>query len=484
MTLNALGSYVTGTSSEDAAGRVINRSLGNGTAISNTYNLWTIQGGRLSNITSVQSGVTRQNLGYTYDAVGNITRIADALGLTTSYTYDGLNRLQSATESTNADPEYDPTTGNLLYMDGNEQIPTLYGYNDPEHAHAVTQKGGRSQQYYYDANGNMIQRPSRTLQYNAENQLTSVSGTPSATFVYDGDGNRVLTTVGTTTTAYIGNHTEWNVTAQEMTRYYLAGGQRIAFRVIKSGQADKVFYLLADHLGSTNVVMQVGGVVETKTYTAWGKDRTGSISKTDRQYTGQINKSELGLYFYNARYYDPDLGRFTSADSIVPQPGNPQAWDRYSYVHNSPTNKADPSGHMPIQGCGDEGKSACTATQQEIQNWVIFQYESNEIKCQEGNRDFCIGYENGTSRPITGIQYGSSLTMDLFYGKYIYEQTDYLLDWKSGTIFKVITEGEGKICWNDKWRSIGRLFWLDECIWRATKCNTKASHEVVEWAKQ
>ena len=82
-----------------------------------------------------------------------------------------------------------------------------------------------------------------------------------------------------------------------MTRYYLAGGQRVAFRVIKSGQADKVFYLLADHLGCTNVVMQVGGVVENKTYTAWGKDRTGSITSTDRQYTGQINESELGIVF-------------------------------------------------------------------------------------------------------------------------------------------------------------------------------------------
>jgi methylglyoxal synthase len=62
----------------------------------------------------------------------------------------------------------------------------------------------------------------------------SASGGATATFVYDGDGNRVLTTVGTTTTAFIGNHTEWNVTNQEMTRYYLAGGQRVAFRVIKS----------------------------------------------------------------------------------------------------------------------------------------------------------------------------------------------------------------------------------------------------------
>jgi len=396
MALNTLGSYVTGTQ-YDAAGRITNRSLGNGISITNTFTAWNtpLQGGRLSNITAVQSGTTRQNLSYTYDGVGNITQIANALGLTTSYTYDGLNRLQSATESTNADPEYDPTTGNLLYMDGNEQIPTLYGYNDPEHAHAVTHKGGGVQKYYYDANGNMTQRPNQALQYNAENQLTSVTGTPSATFVYDGDGNRVKTTINGVTTAYIGNHTEWNVSTQEMTRYYLAGGQRIAFRVIKSGQADKVFYLLADHLGSTNVVMQVGGVVETKTYTAWGKDRTGSISKTDRQYTGQINESELGLYFYNARYYDPDLGRFTSADTIVPQPGNPPDWDRYAYVRNNPVNYIDPSGHMACNNWDENGKCVID------EDWrlkPVLKRNLPKILIQKINGGITIGQKRG---PVT-----------------------------------------------------------------------------------
>ena len=82
----------------------------------------------------------------------------------------------------------------------------------------------------------MTQRPNQNLQYNPENQLTAVTGTPSASFVYDGDGNRVLSTINGVTTAYIGSHSEWNVTAQEMTRSYLAGSQRVAFRVIKSGQ--------------------------------------------------------------------------------------------------------------------------------------------------------------------------------------------------------------------------------------------------------
>ena len=51
--------------------------------------------------------------------------------------------------------------------------------------------------------------------------------------------------------------------------------------------------------------------------------------KSQRRFTGQTLDSVAGgLYFYNARYYDPALGRFAQADTIVPQPGNPQSLNR------------------------------------------------------------------------------------------------------------------------------------------------------------
>jgi len=62
----------------------------------------------------------------------------------------------------------------------------------------------------------------------------------------------------------------------------------------------------------------------------------------------------FGLMFYNARWYDPALGRFAphslrswdrQADSIVPGAENPQAWDRYAYAYNNPLYYTDPSGH-------------------------------------------------------------------------------------------------------------------------------------------
>jgi RHS repeat-associated protein len=54
----------------------------------------------------------------------------------------------------------------------------------------------------------------------------------------------------------------------------------------------------------------------------------------------------FGLMFYNARWYDPALGRFTQADTIVPAGvQGAQAWDRYAFVNNNPVRYTDPSGH-------------------------------------------------------------------------------------------------------------------------------------------
>jgi RHS repeat-associated protein len=72
---------------------------------------------------------------------------------------------------------------------------------------------------------------------------------------------------------------------------------------------------------------------------------TSGTTPTARRFTGQISDDTIGLYFYNARYYDATLGRFVQADTIVPSPGDPQAFNRYSYVLNSPLVYRDPSGH-------------------------------------------------------------------------------------------------------------------------------------------
>jgi RHS repeat-associated protein len=70
-------------------------------------------------------------------------------------------------------------------------------------------------------------------------------------------------------------------------------------------------------------------------------------------YTGQRQDPELGLYYYNARWYDPYLARFTQPDTIVPNPTDAKAFDRYAYVNNNSVRYNDPSGHC-VESNGQE----------------------------------------------------------------------------------------------------------------------------------
>ena len=160
------------------------------------------------------------------------------------------------------------------------------------------------------------------------------------------NGNRVKATLGGVTTYYIGNHFEWRGSTSTMTRYYYADGQRIAMRQGSS----TVYFLLGDHLGSTSITANSsGGKVAELRYHPWGGTRFSSgTTPTAWRYTGQIEDAAIGLYFYNARYYDPALGRFIQADTIIPDPANPQSLNRYAYTLNNPLKYVDDSGHIAI----------------------------------------------------------------------------------------------------------------------------------------
>jgi RHS repeat-associated protein len=84
-------------------------------------------------------------------------------------------------------------------------------------------------------------------------------------------------------------------------------------------------------------------------YGGWRTEPTADL--TDRAFTGQKENMDIGLYYYNARYYAPGTGRFISADTIVPDPTNPQQFNRYTYVLNNPLVFTDPSGHCVERQC-------------------------------------------------------------------------------------------------------------------------------------
>ncbi|MBK9005624.1 MAG: hypothetical protein IPM31_01400 [Anaerolineae bacterium] len=89
---------------------------------------------------------------------------------------------------------------------------------------------------------------------------------------------------------------------------------------------------MKDHLGSASVVTDsAGNIVGENRYYSFGETRlaTGSMY-TDKLFTGQRNIAGLGIYHYQSRFYSPKLGRFLSADSLVPNPFNPQEYTQCS----------------------------------------------------------------------------------------------------------------------------------------------------------
>ncbi len=134
---------------------------------------------------------------------------------------------------------------------------------------------------------------------------------------------------------------------------YNLGGQAVALRKQVVGGSNPLYYLHSDHLGSTSLMTSSGGSVVANTtarYYPFGDWRTEpTAGVTDRGFTGHLHNNlagnELGLVFMGARYYVPSIGRFASPDIIIPNPADPQSYNRYSYVLNSPTGLRDASGH-------------------------------------------------------------------------------------------------------------------------------------------
>jgi RHS repeat-associated protein len=168
----------------------------------------------------------------------------------------------------------------------------------------------------------------------------------SAAFSNDADYTRVKGVLGGVSMIYIAGIYEWQAGAA--TKYYDGGAMRRSSYTSGNG----IFYILKDQLGSTSVVVsQSGSMQATNYYYPYGGNRGGSAFSelTTKRFTGQYHEVSLsgseGLSYYGARWYDPQLGRFISADTIVPSPSSPQALNRFTYVNDNPINHTDFTGH-------------------------------------------------------------------------------------------------------------------------------------------
>jgi RHS repeat-associated protein len=129
------------------------------------------------------------------------------------------------------------------------------------------------------------------------------------------------------------------------TSYYFANGQRIAQRKTRDTESELLF-VHTDHLGSAVRLTDMDGeIVQSIVYEPFGQTVYSAGSTGNAyQFTSQELDSGTGLYYYDARYYDPLLGRFVQADVVL------DGLNRYAYCHNNPVMYTDPTGHFIFAG--------------------------------------------------------------------------------------------------------------------------------------
>ncbi len=282
------------------------KTVYNGNGVNTTYEFFT-ENNRLKNITTSKSADQLLNLTYEYSDGGNVKSITD-----------------------NLNP-------NISSMAAPGQALT-YAYQGAR-PHAVTSTNDGIT-YEYDANGNMKFDGVRMIDYDYDNMPQAIlSSLGTTTFVYDGAGARVKKTGLYGEMVYIGKLYECR--EGSCSKHIYAGGGRLA---IKSG--GETFYYHQDYLGSSKVITSdTGENMEQVYYDPFGATSADvGAARVSHKYTSQEFDVETGLYYYNARYYNPTLGKFTSPDTIVPDPSYSQAFNRYSYVLNNPMIYTDPSG--------------------------------------------------------------------------------------------------------------------------------------------
>jgi RHS repeat-associated protein len=290
-------------------------------------------------------------LEYGFDKGGRVRSHASTnlAPLSWTFGYDSLDRLTRVTSSNSTYDqtlEYDPTGQIRL----NSAVGT-YDYADPLHVHAVTSTTA-GDVYAYDRSGRLTLSNDVEATWGTDGMPERIENRRTGAvvdFLYDHRGERTRRSGSGGDTTTFSGFVE-RMPNGHLATNYLLDGRRVARREL--GNATYYTYDLLD--GVRLVTDDFGAEVARYDYAPYGSTiaSSGPIPNDLTLADGRSDE-DLPLVDMNARFYDPRLGRFISADSLIPNVFDSQALDRFAYVLDSPTNFTDPTGHAPVEPADD-----------------------------------------------------------------------------------------------------------------------------------
>ncbi|HET9268590.1 MAG TPA: RHS repeat-associated core domain-containing protein, partial [Vicinamibacterales bacterium] len=372
------GRFLWTLNAADAAGHALDETFGASIQMVSGYSP---VGGEIEyRQTRSASGTPAQDLAYRWDAGGNLASRQDlGQGVAEDFRYDALDRLTQSRRngSVSLELEYDALGNVRRKSDVCSGTTPCYAYHATKR-HAAVTAGTRA--YAYDANGNMTSRAGAAIAWSSDDRPVSIAHANgnSSQFAYGPEGNRwkqvAITGGASETTIYVDGIFEKS-TRGSLTRWrhfvMTPGGAALHLR-FSDGTPATMRYLATDHLGSTDRILDsAGNVVAAESFGPFGARRKASwagiptaaelaaIAATARDgFTGHEQLDNVELIHMNGRVYDPQLGRFISADPYVMRPYDGQGLNRYSYALNNPLAFTDPSGFDPIP-CAQTPEGHC-----------------------------------------------------------------------------------------------------------------------------
>ena len=335
--------------------------------------------------TDLETGKVMESYQYSYDKNSNITKKtqvnnypkedADKVNETKSYTYDTLGRLtKTVTIDHNKNDKtktvtytYDNVGNRLKEDDGTTTIS--YTYNGLDQLKTSTKEKRTAvdevRQYSYDANGNQTDvKNTKTGQtesytYDAENRLSEVAVTDKdgKTAViqqnrYNGEGQRIQKVEGSKTTNYyyqdgVVSYTTDGENSQTSQNLIGTDGNILATQRYGSDHTDYLLYHKDIQGSTTSLVKEDGSADATYQYTDFGETKINGDNKAENEvcYTSGIYDQSTGLYYLNARYYNPEDGRFVTEDTYRGETNEPDTQNLYAYCAGNPINYIDSSGN-------------------------------------------------------------------------------------------------------------------------------------------